>query len=46
MKVYYELEKQQLLEDLQDDEELEGENNLNESSGSQEEGKEKVVANK
>ena len=46
-QVYYDLEKQQLLEELQEDEESgEGENVMDESSETQEEGKENIVANK
>jgi hypothetical protein len=41
------LEKQQLLEELQEDEESrDGENIMDESSESQDEGKENIIANK
>ena len=46
-QVYYDLEKQQLLEELQEDEEsVEGDNVMDESSETQEEGKENIIANK
>ena len=46
-QVYYDLEKQQLLEELQEDEESgEGDNVMDESSETQEEGKENIIANK
>lgn len=44
-QVYYDLEKQQLLEELQD-EDIEEDNVIDESEDSQEERKEKVLENK